>query len=67
MVHYISLIGCKLPPLDGYMAVLLVLTKEVYIEALAKTLMKVMSSIEHNICVAYLHFKCLIILKISDA
>ena len=29
-VQYISLIGCKLPPLDGYVAVCLVLTIEVF-------------------------------------
>ena len=29
-VKYICLIGCRLPPLDGYMAVCLVLTIEVY-------------------------------------
>ena len=29
-MQYICLIGCKLPPLDGYVAVCLVLTIEVY-------------------------------------
>ena len=29
-VLYICLIGCRLPPLDGYLAVFLVLTIEVY-------------------------------------
>ena len=29
-VQHISLVGCKLPPLDGYVAVCLVLTIEVY-------------------------------------
>ena len=29
-MQYISFVGCKLPPLDGYVAVCLVLTVEVY-------------------------------------
>ena len=29
-MQYIYLIGCRLPPLDGYVPVCLVLTKEVY-------------------------------------
>ena len=29
-VQYICLVGCRLPPLDGYVAVCLVLTIEVY-------------------------------------
>ena len=29
-MKYISLVGCKLSPLDGYMAACLVLAKEVY-------------------------------------
>ena len=33
-VQYISLVGCKLPPPDGYMVVCLVLTIEVYANAI---------------------------------
>ena len=33
MVQYICCVGCKIPPVDGYVAVCLVLSIDVYVES----------------------------------
>ena len=38
MVQYICLVGCKIQPLDGYLAVCLVLTIDVYDRVQSKKL-----------------------------